>query len=153
MPFKASYVFVWRWPDAKKAFVFVGDESEPGRLWHARFEKNSTLNDKLKTLDDQPLADSEHSFSFSMYSNQARALCKLTANKLRAQGYKLLSARCKSTYVAGPQKPRPVYCMDAWGKQVWFKSIGAASRALGLSSLTIRLRCDQNRPGWRYDTP
>ncbi len=135
MPHRIWYVFRWQFTP-RRAFVFVGHQFTARQLWQRRYEYESELHDALRSLETRPTT--ERLFAGALFATEARAIRKGVQAKLRSRGYKLLSARDRSTIRAGRKEPRPIYVTTCWGTH-WFPSVRAAARALRVDHSTLSL--------------
>lgn len=145
MALESSYVFVWKDSERKVAYAGWGDALAPKLLWVEKDSYESELNSWLRTLDRPPDLAPE-SVRFAIFQNAARAAVRRITNRLRNEGWQVLSARDESTIDGGYKEDRPVYVQGPYGRQ-YFRSVRAAARALGVtpSAVTRLARSNNSR--------
>jgi hypothetical protein len=142
-----TYVHLVQDKAAKLALVIVGSHDAYDRIWAARNEFDSDVTLWLRTLPTQPpLADG--SLVWPDAANRCRSYARLTAARLAAEGYEVLSLRRHDSYDGGKKSRRPCYC----GRYGWFRGVREAARRIGLAHTTVMAHLnDPNKPDWRYD--
>lgn len=142
---------VWEWVDSHNVPKFVGygriadSGAHPAEVLFAnRFEVDSSLNDWLRTYDEEPKR-SRNMPSLEMYKADAKAVCFQRRRQLESQNVALLRTRPYGTTAGGGSRRAVI---DPRG--LIFESVREASREVGKSASQITRLCQNPSSGWSY---